>query len=176
MFDKIVLVGYMASGKSTVGSLLAHQTQLNFIDLDQFIESKEGMSVADIFVQKGEIYFRKLEAICLRELVTQTKNFVLSLGGGTPCFANNMTWLQTQDVCTIFLKASPQTILERIISQKSTRPLLANIDDKDLLEFITKHLFERNYYYLQATHKVNIDHKTTHEVLEEVLQIIRDKH
>lgn len=169
---KIVLLGYMASGKSTIGRILAEKKQISFIDLDTYIEEKEKMSVSDVFKEKGEIYFRKQEHVYLKELLDKNEDFVLSLGGGTPCYAGNMNVLLSyNDVTSIYLKTSIQTIMERLVNEKSQRPLVASLNEDELAEFIAKHLFERSYYYNQATHKLVVDNKDVNETVED-LQVI----
>ena len=170
---KIVLLGYMASGKSTIGSVLAEKMQLPFIDLDAFIEEKEEMSVSDVFKSKGEIYFRKQEHLYLKELLNAEGSFVLSLGGGTPCYAGNMDVLQSfESVVSIYLKTSIDTIVNRLLNEKSQRPLVANLKEEELTEFIAKHLFERSYYYNQATYKLIVDNKTVEETVKDLLLIL----
>ncbi|CAM1348127.1 shikimate kinase [Tenacibaculum crassostreae] len=170
---KIVLLGYMASGKSTIGSVLAEKMQLPFIDLDAFIEEKEEMSVSDVFKNKGEIYFRKQEHLYLKELLNTEGSFVLSLGGGTPCYAGNMDVLQSFDsVASIYLKTSIATIVSRLLKEKSQRPLVANLKEEELVEFIAKHLFERSYYYNQATYKLIVDNKSIEETVKDLLLIL----
>ena len=169
---KIVLLGYMASGKSTIGKILAEKMKISFIDLDTYIEEKEKMSVSDVFKEKGEIYFRKQEHVYLKELLDKKEDFVLSLGGGTPCYAGNMNVLLSyDDVTSIYLKTSIQIIMERLVNEKSQRPLVARLNEDELAEFIAKHLFERSYYYNQATHKLVVDNKDVNETLEN-LQVI----
>ncbi len=164
---KIVLLGYMASGKSTIGRILAEKKQISFIDLDAYIEEKEKMSVSDVFKEKGEIYFRKQEHVYLKELLDKNEDFVLSLGGGTPCYAGNMNVLLSyNDVTSIYLKTSIQTIKERLVNEKSQRPLVARLNEEELAEFIAKHLFERSYYYNQATHKLVVDNKDVDETVD----------
>jgi len=107
---KIVLLGYMASGKSTVSRLLAKKLGLNAIDLDDYIIKKEGASVGDIFKNKGEIYFRVQENKYLLELLNSDKSFVLALGGGTPCYANNMALIKEYAI-SIYLKANLITLV-----------------------------------------------------------------
>ena len=169
---KIVLLGYMASGKSTIGKILAEKMQISFIDLDAYIEDKEKMSVSDVFKEKGEIYFRKQEHVYLKELLDKKENFVLSLGGGTPCYAGNMNVLLSyEDVTSIYLKTSIQTVVERLVNEKSQRPLVARLDKDELAEFVAKHLFERSYYYNQATYKLVVDNKDVNETVED-LQVL----
>jgi len=170
---KIVLLGYMASGKSTIGKILAEKMQISFIDLDAYIEEKEKMSVSDVFKEKGEIYFRKQEHVYLKELLDKKEDFVLSLGGGTPCYAGNMNVLLSyEDVTSIYLKTSIQTVVERLVNEKSQRPLVARLDKDELAEFVAKHLFERSYYYNQATHKLVVDNKDVSETVEDLQALL----
>ncbi|RLK02415.1 shikimate kinase [Tenacibaculum discolor] len=170
---KIVLLGYMASGKSTIGRILAEKKQISFIDLDEYIEKKERKTVSEIFEQKGEIYFRKQEHIYLKELLEQEGNFILSLGGGTPCYAGNMdVLLSFNDVKSVYLKTSINTIVDRLINEKSKRPLVARLNKEELAEFVAKHLFERSYFYNQANYKVTVDNKTVNEAIEDLQSIL----
>ncbi|MGJ8745792.1 shikimate kinase [Polaribacter sp.] len=165
---KIVLIGYMASGKSTIGKQLAKKLYLPFIDLDAYIVEKEKMEISTIFKEKGEIYFRLIEHKYLKEIVASETKFVLSLGGGTPCYADNMKFLNETDVISIYLKASIGLIVERLKKEKSKRPLVANLNDEEMAEFIAKHLFERSYFYAQATHSIAIDTKKINEIVAEI--------
>ena len=127
---KIVLIGYMASGKSTIGKLLAHNMYLPFIDLDQYIEKKEGKTISEIFEDKGEIYFRYQEHFYLKELLASENKFVLSLGGGTPCYAGNMKLISdNENSKSIYLQASIKTITDRLKKQRQKRPLVSEIND-----------------------------------------------
>lgn len=164
-------MGYMASGKSTIGKRLAKKLKYNFVDLDDLIESKENASVSEVFKLKGEIYFRKQEALYLREQLQTKENIILSVGGGTPCYSGNMdAILNAADTTSIYLKASIPTLIEKLMKKKATRPLIAHIETEDAMgEFIGKHLFERAYYYNQANIKVAIDNKTKKEVTKDVL-------
>ena len=104
--------------------------------------------MAAIFEKHGELYFRKLERALFLELLHETSNnFIISTGGGTPCYYNNHELLQGEGVVSIYLKASIATLTNRLEKDQAKRPLLANISSKDLSEFIAKHLFDRNYYY-----------------------------
>lgn len=162
---KIVLLGYMASGKSTIGKHLATKMFLPFLDLDQYIESKEGSTVTEIFATKGEIYFRKQEHNYLKELLASEGDFVLALGGGTPCYAGNMELILTASKTTsIFLQAGIGTLVARLEQNKAARPLVANLSQEQLYEFVGKHLFERNAFYTQANHTLVIDHKEIEEI------------
>jgi shikimate kinase len=168
---KIILLGYMASGKSTVGSLLAKIVDFNFIDLDSFIERKEEMSISEIFTEKGEVYFRKIENIYLKELLLNYNNCIISLGGGTPCYSNNMDLiLSNKETLCFFLKTSINEIVIRLMKEKDQRPLVAQIESKESLkEFVGKHLFERNPFYLRSDFIINTDQKTKEDIVEEIV-------
>ncbi len=164
---KIVLLGYMGCGKSTIGKYLAKKLYLPFIDLDDYIEEKEKLPIKAIFKTKGEIYFRKIEHTYLKDILEQKKKFVLSLGGGTPCYANNIDLIAN---CTIpfYLQANIKTLKERLISRKKRRPLIANLSDKNISEFIAKHIFERKPYYEKAPHKIIVDKKSISQIATEI--------
>ena len=171
IYMNIFLVGYMASGKTTVGKELAEKINFQFIDLDEYIEKKEEMSVSEIFKAKGEIYFRKIETKYLIELIASDNKFVISLGGGTPCYGNNLELLlNANKAISIYLKASLNELVNRLFDDKNKRPLIAHIDTKEsLLEFVGKHLFERNNYYSQVSKTINIDNKETEQIIEEIV-------
>ncbi|MDO9260917.1 MAG: shikimate kinase [Flavobacteriaceae bacterium] len=165
---KIVLVGYMGSGKSSVGVLLAHQLKISFIDLDHYIEQKEQLTVAEIFKSKGEIYFRKKETHYLQEILEFDQDLVLALGGGTPCYGNNMDLLKKYST-TIYLKSAIHSLVHRLIVEKQQRPLIAHLNDEDLPEFIGKHLFERVQFYQQSEITVVTDGKEIATIAHEIL-------
>lgn len=164
---KIILLGYMGSGKSTIGSKLAEITSSNHIDLDNYISEKENDTINNIFKNKGEIYFRKKESEYLRFLLESDKNFILSLGGGTPCYANNMDLINKKST-SIYLKASIDELFNRLKKGKSKRPLIKNIENKDLKEFIAKHLFDRRPFYEKAIHTVVVDGKSIKKIVKEI--------
>lgn len=164
---KIVLVGYMASGKSSVGKVLAGSFDCNFIDLDEYIETKEGASITEIFSQKGEIYFRIKEIEYLKKILSLEENIILSVGGGTPCYGENMK-LINDTATAVYLKASIKTLLDRLNKEKQNRPLVADLSLENMNEFIGKHLFERAYFYEQAKLIVKIDDKTIEEIVVEI--------
>ena len=167
----IVLIGYMASGKTSLGKKLAEKLNYDFIDLDDFIEEKENSSVSEVFKTKGEIYFRKQESFYLKELLENNSNIILSVGGGTPCYSNNMELiLNADDVTSIYLKASISTLASKLIKKKAKRPLIAHIKNEEAMEeFIGKHLFERIPFYSQAQIKVIVDNKTKDDIVEDII-------
>jgi shikimate kinase len=168
---KIVLLGYMASGKTTVGKILAEKINFEFIDLDHYIELNEQATVSELFKKKGEIYFRKIESTYLKSILESNKNIVLALGGGTPCYGNNIKLINDAISCvSIYLQASVVTLSARLLKSKNTRPLIAHLNTKPkLMEFVGKHLFEREYYYRQSNFIVNTDGKTNCEIVEEMV-------
>lgn len=168
---KISLLGYMGSGKSTIGKLLSLHNQMKFIDLDEYIENKAEMKIPQIFQDKGEIYFRKFEKECLCEILDE-QNFILATGGGTPAYYNNLEILLDSTLC-FYLQASPNLLSERLIHQKFKRPMIAHIENKDLTEFIAKHLFERNDFYQKAHHIISIQGKSEQEIVLEIDNLIK---
>lgn len=169
---KIVLLGYMGSGKSTIAHLLSEKTQIEAFDLDEIIEERAGLSIKNIFEQKGEVFFRKLENQIFKELISSEKEMILSLGGGTPCYANNHELLNGDGVVSFYLKASIETLYGRLLSVRDNRPLIAEQEEEEMKEYIAKHLFDRSYYYNRATHIVSVDGKSPEEVSAEIKRIL----
>lgn len=170
--DKIILLGYMGCGKSTIADSLSKNIKIPFVDLDKYIEEKTQLTIKAIFEQYGEVYFRKLEHEYFIELLNAPEALIIGLGGGTPCYANNHELLKGENRQSIYLKASVDTLFNRLSSNKSKRPLIANKNDDELKEFIAIHLFERSYYYNQAQHIVVVDDKTVEETVSDVLLIL----
>ncbi|GJH41444.1 shikimate kinase [Capnocytophaga sp. HP1101] len=169
---KIILLGYMGSGKTTLGKAIGDLKNISFIDLDSYIAKGEKLSVQEIFRSKGEIYFRKKETVYLKELLQKEEDFVLSLGGGTPCFGNNMALIKQATSLSIYLKYQPKTLAKRLIKEKQHRPLLSEINEAELEDFIRKHLFERNPFYMQANYIISMDNLTEEESISEIEKIL----
>lgn len=144
----IFLVGFMGSGKSTLGKRLSKKISYDFIDMDEAIELEEGMSVTEIFEFKGENYFRNLETRFLESL-NNSSNYVIATGGGAPCFADNMQLMNEKGV-TVYLKLSPANLASRLENARSIRPLIASIPADELTDYIREQLGEREKYYNQA--------------------------
>lgn len=155
MLDKIVtriyLIGFMGSGKSHIGKLLSLKMGYNFIDLDVEIE-KKGMSISEIFNQKGEDYFRQLESEMLLKTINSTKT-VISCGGGTPCFFDNMEWMNRNGI-TIFLNPATEILVERLKLEKEKRPLLLNKTEDEIYYFIEQLLERRIEFYQKANFEI----------------------
>lgn len=167
---KIILLGYMGSGKSTVGKILSEKTEISFFDLDTLIEKREEMTIKQIFSNKGEIYFRKLESQYFNEFIQNNTNYILSLGGGTPCYANNHDKLQLPDVQSVYLKVSIPELVKRLREEKEMRPLIASLTEEELEDYIRKHLFDRNFYYHHAKITLDTSNSTPEEIVSELLQ------
>ncbi len=145
---KIFLIGMMGSGKTTVGKKLSNKLHIPFLDLDQEIEKKEGKTIAQIFALHGEKYFREIEHEVLIALI-EKESFVLSTGGGTPCFYDNMEHMK-QSGTSIYLQLHPKSLTDRLIHAKNQRPLIQNKSEDEILEFITNLLEKREAYYMKS--------------------------
>jgi shikimate kinase len=165
----ISLVGYMGSGKSHISKILSEKLDFKLIDLDKEISKRNKLTIPEIFEKKGEIQFRKLEREALEEILATEENVILSLGGGTPVYYNNMEIINHNSK-SVFLRASVATLSERLSKQKEKRPLIANISDENLPEFIAKHLFERNEFYSKAQFSVNTDAREPEDIVNEVIE------
>ena len=166
----LILVGYMGSGKSSVGKSLSKILGYDFIDLDAYIEENLQMTISEIFESKGEIFFRKQESSFLKD-VLEKQQTVVALGGGTPCYGNNLNILkEADDSKMIYLKSSIQNLADRLYSEKSKRPLISHLHSKtELIEFIGKHLFERAPFYEQSDITIKIDTYTIDQIVESIL-------
>lgn len=146
---KIYLIGFMGSGKSTTGKNLASFLNWSFIDLDDRIESIAGMRIPDIFAQKGETYFRQIESEALLSTASGSE-IVVSTGGGTPCFGDNMNFM-LENGLTIYLKMTLSDLEKRLMNSSYERPLLKDVAGRDLRKFISSKLAEREEWYSMAT-------------------------
>lgn len=172
MSKKIVLVGYMGCGKSVVAKMISQIKGIDYLELDKIIEEKESLSIKDLFKNKGELYFRKQEHLLFAEIVSSNRNFILSTGGGTPCYYNNHLWLQNESVFSVYLKSSVQNLFDRLILEKAHRPLIASLQNDELKEFIAKHLFEREYYYRFAKATINVEGKPVTQIAQEIIDLL----
>ena len=155
MKKPITLIGFMGSGKSTIARYLAEKKGVQFTDLDTFIEESEGVSIPSIFETKGEDVFRQIESACLLE-VFKSPNQIIALGGGTPCFNDNMNIIKELSL-SVYLKVSPEGLRDRLINSHNTRPLIKGMSEGELLDYIRIKLKEREKYYLQADHVIESD-------------------
>ena len=169
---KIVLIGYMGSGKSTVGALLAKQLAIPFIDLDSYIETLTAMTVSELFEKKGAIYFRKLERQALETLLSSENSCVLATGGGAPCYGDNTAFIKIHADQLVYLKLSVESLVKRLSIEKDKRPLIAHLDALEMEDFIRKHLFERSFYYNQANLVCQIKEASAQEIAVEIKEAL----
>lgn len=153
---RILLVGFMASGKTTLGKALASDLGLQFVDLDHYIENRYHCTIAQLFAERGEEAFRQIERNILHE-VAEFEDVVISTGGGTPCFFDNMDYMNAQGT-TVFLEASPEVIYTRLTIARVQRPLVKGKTANELRQYITEMLEHRASYYTRATHAFNANH------------------
>lgn len=146
---KYFLVGYMACGKTRRGKVMAEELGIRFIDLDDYIVAREHRTIAQIFAEDGEVRFRQLETRYLQEICELYEDFVLSTGGGAPCFNDNMAYMNEQGQ-TIFLNTDIDTIVERLIRGKHKRPMVSQLENGEIREFVNRHIQERLPFYHQA--------------------------
>lgn len=147
--DKIFLMGMPGSGKTTVGKRLSKSLGYHFIDLDQFIEKRENCSINDIFRHQGESYFRNAESEALKVISTENAKAVISLGGGTPCFNNNIEFLLSIGLC-IYIKASDKLLLNRLENAKSQRPLFWGLTKQEIENKLQQMINSRAPFYEKA--------------------------
>jgi len=164
---KIFLVGMMGSGKSYFTKLLSKKLKVGGYDLDHLIEAFEERTITDIFEDEGETYFRKKEAETLRWF-SQKKNGVIATGGGTPCYHKNMEWMNVNGI-TIWINEPVDVLVKRLQSEKEHRPLIKNLSDEELHDFLEKKLVERSPFYATAHHTV-LGSKTT---INDLLKLIQ---
>ena len=169
---RVILIGYMGSGKTTVGKALSKETGMMFYDLDWYIESRMRKSVSQIFAEKGEEGFRKIEYNMLHE-VAEFEDVIISCGGGTPCFFDNMDYLNQQgDV--VYLKASPETLHKHLLMAKIERPLLKGKSTDELIAYITEHLKQREPFYEKARHILDVNVLDDYDKIQISVQQLRE--
>lgn len=166
--QRIILVGFMGSGKTYIGKKLAAQLNIPFIDSDSAIEHIEQLSIPDIFRTKGEAYFRAKEKEFIQSLFSpEKKNFVMATGGGLPCYNNLMESLN-QLGTTIYLDCSVDTLFNRLRNEQIQRPLLQDIPEDSLLDYISNKLIDRAPHYLQSNIIAYEGHQNIEHLLEQL--------
>ena len=169
---RIILIGYMGSGKTTIGKALSKETGMMFYDMDWYIENRMRKSVSQIFAEKGEEGFRKIEYNMLHE-VAEFEDVIISCGGGTPCFFDNIDYLNQQgDVC--YLKTTPEVLYKHLLMAKVERPLLKNKTPEELVAYITEHLKEREPFYSKARYSVDVSLMDDYDKIKISVQKIRE--
>ncbi|WEK35303.1 MAG: shikimate kinase [Candidatus Pseudobacter hemicellulosilyticus] len=146
---RIFLIGFMGSGKTHWGKQVAHRLQLPFFDLDEEVVKETGKSIPALFAEFGEEYFRITEKQLLESLVEDHESMILSTGGGTPCFFNNIETMKKYGI-VVWLNTQVEVLLQRLLKEKEQRPLLRELEDTELRSYIVRKLNERRMYYEQA--------------------------
>jgi shikimate kinase len=160
MYNRIFLIGFMGSGKSTTGAKLARKIGYDFVDMDHLIEETAGMTIPGIFSEHGEEVFRKWEQDILLELCEREK-VIVSTGGGAPCHGD-MISIMNDHGATVYIKLSPAALKDRLLHSKTQRPLIQGKSERELEDFITSLLEQREVYYEKAKftidgHDMNLD-------------------
>ncbi len=162
---RIFIVGFMGSGKTTLGRVLAEKLNLTFIDLDHFIEEKHKHSIASIFSLVGDEGFRKIEKVCLHEVFAK-ENIVVATGGGTPYYFDNMETMN-ENGTTVYLKVPPDVLVQRLLnSRMEYRPLLKGKTHEQLSEYVYKTLAERETIYAESTYVVDSDNINVNQLIK----------
>lgn len=175
----VFLIGYMGCGKTTLGEALARQLHCRFIDLDEFIEERQGMTVVEIFDEMGENRFRELESEALQEVAAMT-DVIVACGGGTPCHCDNMA-LMNEAGTTVWLTTSPERITARLLlpEEKSKRPKIHTLHDEAVFPLVEKELQARTPHYQQChLHFDSTDIETAHatrRTAHRLTQILKEK-
>lgn len=169
MAKPVFLIGYMGSGKSTIGKKLATKLRCTFIDMDQTIEDMTGKSISTIFNDEGEDAFRQLEHSVLVSLASR-KDTVISTGGGTPCFFDNMVMMNKLGL-TVYLKMHPDSLAKRILDSGTKRPLLQRISPDQLPAYIARHLKERESFYNKAHLTFKGENLKVEELYHEIIKL-----
>ena len=171
--QRIIIIGYMGAGKTTVGKALAKDLGLTFYDLDWYIESRMRKTVKQIFDEQGEEGFRRIERNMLHE-VAEFENVVISCGGGTPCFFDNMDYMNLQGQ-TFYLKATPDVLFKHLKMGKSVRPLLLNKTPDEVRSFIEEQLTRREPFYTKAKNTVDVTLMDTYGKIQITVEKIKGK-
>ena len=169
----IFLLGFMGSGKSHIGRLLSEHLCLSFLDLDHVLETYQGRKIADIFSKEGEIFFRNLETETLKNFGNSSYT-VVSLGGGAPCFNNNMALVKQLGI-SFYLQAPAEVLAQRLFSERAHRPILHNTTEESFVGFIEGKLVERNPFYTQANYSVNAAQKDA-DIVRDIETILLTTH
>ena len=169
---RIILIGYMGAGKTTIGKALAKELGIIFYDLDWYIENRMRKSIAQIFEERGEEGFRKIEYNMLHE-VAEFENVIISCGGGTPCFFDNMDYLNQQGQ-VVYLKADPEVLYKHLAMSKNDRPLLRGKSHEQLITFIREQLEKREPYYTKARYILDVSLMDNYEKIRISVEKIRE--
>ena len=169
---RIILIGYMGAGKTTVGMALAKELGLTFYDLDWYISNRMRKTIAQIFEEKGEDGFRQIERNMLHE-VAEFEDVIISCGGGTPCFFDNIDYMN-QQAPVVYLKAEPEVLCKHLAMSKNDRPLLRGKSEEELITFIREQLEKRESYYTKAKYILDVSLMDNYEKIRISVEKIRE--
>lgn len=169
--NRIILIGYMGAGKTTLGKALSKDVGLPFYDLDWYIENRMRKTIKQLFEERGEEDFRILERNMLHE-IAEFENVIISCGGGTPCFFDNMQYINSKGK-TVYLKASTDVILRHLNMGKTVRPLLVNKTHNEIQTFIQKQIQEREHIYLKAKYVFDVSLLDSYEKIKTAVKHLR---
>ena len=169
---RIILIGYMGAGKTTVGKALSQALGLPFYDLDWYIEERHRRTIAQIFAEKGEKGFRDIERNILHE-VAEFEDVVISCGGGTPCFFDNMEYMNRQ-ARTVYLKASPDILFRHLKMGKVERPLLKDKTEDEMKQYIRDSLSTREPFYSQARYTLDVTLLDNYDKIKDTVRMLRE--
>lgn len=170
---RIILVGYMGSGKTTVGRALAKTLGLPFYDLDWYIESRMRKKISQIFSERGEDGFRVIERNMLHE-VAEFEDVIISCGGGTPCFFDNMEYMNEQ-AQVVWLKATPEVLHKHLLMGRGDRPLLKDKTPDELITYITEQLAYREQFYSKASYTFDVSLMDNFDKIKVTVEKLREQ-
>ena len=170
---RIILIGYMGAGKTTIGRQLAMALGLQFYDLDWYIETRYHKKVSEIFAEQGEEHFRDLERRMLHELA-EFEDIVISCGGGTPCYYDNIQYMN-QQAETVYLKLAPEVLCMHLKMGRTVRPLILGKSEDELLQYIKDSLREREPFYSQAKHTLDVSLMDNYEKIAITIKLLREE-
>ena len=168
---RLYLTGYMATGKSTLGRKIAKRTELPFLDTDKMVEEAEGSEVADIITYAGEEYFRQAERRAL-EKTAEYESAIISTGGGLPIWGDNQKWMEAHGV-SVYIKRAPEQIISRLSEHgRQKRPKFRGLNDEELLQFMHKHLAEREPVYEKADIVIDCSAVSDYEIADRLVELV----
>ena len=167
---RIILIGYMGAGKTTIGKALSQSLALPFYDLDWYVEERYRRTIPQIFAENGEDGFREIERKVLHE-VAEFEDVIISCGGGTPCFFDNMEYMNRQ-AQTVYLQASPDVLFRHLKMGKVKRPLLKDKTEEEMKQYIRASLAQREPFYRQAKYTINVDLLDNCDKIKDTVRLI----
>jgi len=169
---RIIIVGYMGAGKTTVGKALSKELGIPFYDLDWYIESRRRKTVPQLFAEYGEEGFRNIERNMLHE-VAEFENVIISCGGGTPCFFDNMDYMNQQGQ-VVYLHCTPEVLHKHLLMGKTERPLLKGKSEEELISFIREQLERREPFYNKARYTLDVSLMDNYEKIKITVEKLRE--